>query len=271
MRRECRLAHAKRPGLARIAPRERRLQPPDAVPRAGRRLRDLRARAARRVRGRQRARRGDRAGQPARDGAPTRTSSAARWRCTTCARTGRATAPPRARSPWRRARLRRGARGARRPGRARPPALPGDGADPATSAAARGDPLRRPAPRPAGPVLPRRARLPALGLRPTPRATPTSWSRRASSRGRLVELLGIEPERVEVVHIGIDHERFTPEPGEDDERLLASSACPSASSSIPRTSGRTRTTSGCSRRSRAPATASSSWCSRARTTAASRG
>jgi glycosyltransferase involved in cell wall biosynthesis len=41
------------------------------------------------------------------------------------------------------------------------------------------------------------------------------------SRGRIVEVLGIPPERVEPVHLGIDHERFSPERGDDDERLLA--------------------------------------------------
>jgi glycosyltransferase involved in cell wall biosynthesis len=41
------------------------------------------------------------------------------------------------------------------------------------------------------------------------------------SRGRIVEVLGIPPERVEPIHLGIDHERFLPERGGDDERLLA--------------------------------------------------
>lgn len=41
------------------------------------------------------------------------------------------------------------------------------------------------------------------------------------SRERLVELVGAAPERVEVVYLGIDLQRFTPEPGPDDERLLA--------------------------------------------------
>jgi glycosyltransferase involved in cell wall biosynthesis len=42
------------------------------------------------------------------------------------------------------------------------------------------------------------------------------------SRGRIVEVLGIPPERVEPIHLGIDHERFSPERRGDDERLLAS-------------------------------------------------
>ena len=39
------------------------------------------------------------------------------------------------------------------------------------------------------------------------------------SRGRLVELANVAPERVEVVPLGIDHERFGPERGEADEDL----------------------------------------------------
>ena len=31
------------------------------------------------------------------------------------------------------------------------------------------------------------------------------------SKGRIVETLGISPERVEVVHLGVDHDRFTPD------------------------------------------------------------
>ncbi len=40
------------------------------------------------------------------------------------------------------------------------------------------------------------------------------------SKGRIVELLGIEPERVEVVHFGIDAERFAPGSREGDEQAL---------------------------------------------------
>jgi glycosyltransferase involved in cell wall biosynthesis len=40
------------------------------------------------------------------------------------------------------------------------------------------------------------------------------------SKGRIVELVGVEPERVEVVHFGIDTERFAPGPVEDDEEAL---------------------------------------------------
>jgi glycosyltransferase involved in cell wall biosynthesis len=39
------------------------------------------------------------------------------------------------------------------------------------------------------------------------------------SRERLVELAGVAPERVEAVPLGIDHERFRPEPGEADASL----------------------------------------------------
>jgi glycosyltransferase involved in cell wall biosynthesis len=41
------------------------------------------------------------------------------------------------------------------------------------------------------------------------------------TRGRLIELLGIAPSRVEAVPHGVDHERFRPEPSESDSRLLA--------------------------------------------------
>jgi glycosyltransferase involved in cell wall biosynthesis len=40
------------------------------------------------------------------------------------------------------------------------------------------------------------------------------------SKGRIVELLRIEPERIEVVHFGIDAERFAPAPREGDEEAL---------------------------------------------------
>jgi len=46
--------------------------------------------------------------------------------------------------------------------------------------------------------------------------TTSAWSRE-----RLVELLKLEPERVEVVHMGVDLERFTPAPAAIDERLPA--------------------------------------------------
>jgi len=41
------------------------------------------------------------------------------------------------------------------------------------------------------------------------------------ARGRIVDVLGIPPERVHAVHHGIDHERLRPEPDADDERRLA--------------------------------------------------
>jgi glycosyltransferase involved in cell wall biosynthesis len=41
------------------------------------------------------------------------------------------------------------------------------------------------------------------------------------SKERIVTLLGIDAERVEVVHFGIDNARFSPEPSPGDERALA--------------------------------------------------
>jgi glycosyltransferase involved in cell wall biosynthesis len=40
------------------------------------------------------------------------------------------------------------------------------------------------------------------------------------SKARIVEFLGIEPERIEVIPLGVDTERFGPEQAADDERLL---------------------------------------------------
>ena len=51
--------------------------------------------------------------------------------------------------------------------------------------------------------------------------TTSEWSRE-----RLVDLLGIESERVNVVHMGVDLERFTPEPTAVDERLPAELGLP---------------------------------------------
>ena len=42
--------------------------------------------------------------------------------------------------------------------------------------------------------------------------TTSAWS-----KGRLVDLLGLSPERVEVVHMGVDGERFSPQPGDVDQ------------------------------------------------------
>lgn len=39
------------------------------------------------------------------------------------------------------------------------------------------------------------------------------------SRTRLIDLVGVAPERVEAVHMGIDHERFTAAPQDADDRL----------------------------------------------------
>jgi len=41
----------------------------------------------------------------------------------------------------------------------------------------------------------------------------------AFTKTRVVDLIGVAPERIEVVHLGLDRERFRPT-GEDDERLL---------------------------------------------------
>ena len=41
------------------------------------------------------------------------------------------------------------------------------------------------------------------------------------ARGRIIELLGVEPTRVRVIPHGIDHNRFTPEPGPGDADLRA--------------------------------------------------
>ena len=60
------------------------------------------------------------------------------------------------------------------------------------------------------------------------------------TRGRVVERLGLDPERVHAIHLGVDHERFSPDPASRGSRSF----------STPPDRGRTRTTSGCSRRSR---------------------
>lgn len=41
------------------------------------------------------------------------------------------------------------------------------------------------------------------------------------ARARIIERLRIEPENVTAIHLGVDTDRFDPEPGPDDERLLA--------------------------------------------------
>ena len=46
------------------------------------------------------------------------------------------------------------------------------------------------------------------------------------SRERLVELAAVAPERVEAVALGLDHDRFTPEPGAADESLARRLALP---------------------------------------------
>ena len=39
------------------------------------------------------------------------------------------------------------------------------------------------------------------------------------SAGRLADAAGVSPDRIEVIHMGVDHDRFTPEPTEADARL----------------------------------------------------
>jgi glycosyltransferase involved in cell wall biosynthesis len=46
------------------------------------------------------------------------------------------------------------------------------------------------------------------------------------ARRRIIEVLGIEPDRIETVYLGVDRERFTPAPGPRDEELLSSLALP---------------------------------------------
>jgi glycosyltransferase involved in cell wall biosynthesis len=46
------------------------------------------------------------------------------------------------------------------------------------------------------------------------------------SRGRIVDLLGIEPDRIEVVHFGIDTNRFEPAPQADDDEPLENLSLP---------------------------------------------
>lgn len=43
----------------------------------------------------------------------------------------------------------------------------------------------------------------------------------AYSAERLVEAVGVPPERIEVIHMGVDHDRFTPEPTDADGLLRA--------------------------------------------------
>ena len=81
---------------------------------------------------------------------------------------------------------------------------------------------------PGTPTRPRRAARDAV-------IVPSQFVRRG-----VVERLGVPPERVHAIPLGLDHERFRPT-GEDRE---------SRSSSIPRGPGRTRTTSASSRPSR---------------------
>ncbi len=48
----------------------------------------------------------------------------------------------------------------------------------------------------------------------------------AYSRGRLVEVAGLDPERIEVIPVAVNHERFRPGPGERDDELLAALELP---------------------------------------------
>ena len=46
------------------------------------------------------------------------------------------------------------------------------------------------------------------------------------AKGRIVERLGIDPDRIEVAHLGVDTARFSPEPGPGDEAALAALELP---------------------------------------------
>ena len=46
------------------------------------------------------------------------------------------------------------------------------------------------------------------------------------TRGRVVERLGLEPERVHAIHLAVDHERFSPDPGVEREQFLLYPARP---------------------------------------------
>jgi glycosyltransferase involved in cell wall biosynthesis len=46
------------------------------------------------------------------------------------------------------------------------------------------------------------------------------------SRRRIIELVGVDPERIVTVHLGVDHRRFDREAGADDHGLLAPLALP---------------------------------------------
>ena len=106
---------------------------------------------------------------------------------------------------------RRGARAARRsarrPGGPRPRPLSGHRADSGHSASRASSPsttsstttCRSSSRAPSAPT--------GAGPTTAPRATPTWWSPSSHfSKERIVDVLGIEPERVEVVHFGIDHD-----------------------------------------------------------------
>ena len=170
-------------------------------------------------------------------------SSGARSSCTRCAPTGPATGCPRARWRWRtapsrpgwpRATCRRASTSSTTRSRCRSRAL---------GRPDRGHAARRPAPRAARVLLARRARLPALGLRPRrARRRRRGHDQRVLARRRIVETLGHRRRSaIEVVHARGRPRALHARAGR--RRRAASSTCPSASSSIRRTSGRTRTTS----------------------------
>jgi glycosyltransferase involved in cell wall biosynthesis len=46
------------------------------------------------------------------------------------------------------------------------------------------------------------------------------------SRGRIVELIGVDPDRIAAIHLGVDRERFAPASGADDEARLSDLALP---------------------------------------------
>lgn len=46
------------------------------------------------------------------------------------------------------------------------------------------------------------------------------------ARTRIIECVGVDPHRIVAIHLAVDHERFRPEPGKEDERLLSELGLP---------------------------------------------
>ena len=69
------------------------------------------------------------------------------------------------------------------------------------------------------------------------------------ARGRIVDVLGVPPERVQAIHFAVDHERFSPHDPGTTIAACTRSGFRSGSSTTRRRSGRTRTMIAWSRRS----------------------